>query len=720
MLIRQFNPLCFLAILALGFGEAQAAKPATQPTDARLGPLVNFRTAYFPFHPPKTLAEWEVRRERVKRQILVASGLWPMPARPTPRATVHTKIDRGDYTVEHVYFESYPGQFVTGNLYRPKNSDGQAPGVLCPYGHWSNGRYHRWNDKEFAEQLALGAERYDPAGRYPLQARCVQLARMGCVVFMYDMLGYSDSKQFTQEQIHAPTVESINDGAAEYGFYSTAAEARLLGPFGLQTYNSLCALDWFEKLPDVDPERIAVTGASGGGTQTFILCAVDERPKVAFPVVMVSTAMQGGCGCENACCLRIGAGNVDFAALIAPRALGMASSDDWTRDMIQRGLPELQALYRLYHVDEKVDLASLTQYPHNYNFASRAAMYPWLNRHLSIGAAEPIVERDFQPLTPEELCVWNDEHPAPPAGREHEVKLLRTMERLGAEALNKFTPHDAQSLEKYRSMVRGALEVMVGHQPVEADDVTATMEKPVALDTFNRQEITVERPASGEQINSVLVTPQAIPSGLIVWLSDHGTNDVISAEGKISAPAQRLLDANVAIIAIDPFDKAATEMRVIDDPRPVPSLTLGYNRTLVAQRTADVLTLLDFLRKQRPIIKPIALYARDHSAPYAAAAAALAGDKLAAVAIEDADFRFADVKSWRSPQFLPGAVKYGDLPGMLALVAPRPLWIAASAEPVVTRTAYSAAGADTNFVTRERKQSAGESIDFLLQQLNRP
>ncbi len=247
--------------------------------------------------------------------------------------------------------------------------------------------------------------------------RCKHAAcslRMGCVVFMYDMVGYGDSKQFTQEQIHAPTVESINDGAAEFGFFSTAAEARLLGPMGLQTYNSLCALDWLETLPDVDPQRIAVTGASSGGTQTMILCAIDERPKVAFPVVMVSTAMQGGCGCENACCLRIGAGNVDFAALIAPRALGMASADDWTRDMIQRGLPELQALYRLYHADEKVGLASLTQYPHNYNFASRAAMYPWLNRHLPIGAGTPIIEQDFKPLTPEELCVWNAEHPAPP------------------------------------------------------------------------------------------------------------------------------------------------------------------------------------------------------------------------------------------------------------------------------------------------------------------
>ena len=77
---------------------------------------------------------------------------------------------------------------------------------------------------------------------------------------------------------------------------------------------------------DVDPTRIAVTGASGGGTQTFILCAVDERPAVAFPAVMVSTAMQGGCTCENACCLRTGPGNVEFAALFSPKPLGLTAA----------------------------------------------------------------------------------------------------------------------------------------------------------------------------------------------------------------------------------------------------------------------------------------------------------------------------------------------------------------------------------------------------------
>ena len=123
--------------------------------------------------------------------------------------------------------------------------------------------------------------------------------RMGCVVFFYDMVGYADSK----------TVPHSAFGAVE-------AELRLQNLMGLQTWNSVRALDFLAALPDVDAKRIGVTGASGGGTQTFILCAIDDRPAVAFPAVMVSTQMQGGCVCENCSLLRISTGNVEFASAI--------------------------------------------------------------------------------------------------------------------------------------------------------------------------------------------------------------------------------------------------------------------------------------------------------------------------------------------------------------------------------------------------------------------
>ncbi len=131
------------------------------------------------------------------------------------------------------------------------------------------------------------------------------LARLGCIVFHYDMVGVADSQPIA----HAS------------GFADVAAELRLQSAMGLQTWNSIRALDFLLSLPEVDPKRIGVTGASGGGTQTFLLGAIDDRPAVAFPAVMVSTGMQGGCVCENASYLRQGLGNVDLAAVFAPSRL---------------------------------------------------------------------------------------------------------------------------------------------------------------------------------------------------------------------------------------------------------------------------------------------------------------------------------------------------------------------------------------------------------------
>src|SRR5205814_1366844 len=168
--------------------------------------------------------------------------------------------------------------------------------------------------------------------KYPLQARCVQLARMGCVVFFYDMVGYADSMQIKHRD----------------GFLDVEAELRQQSFMGLQTFNTIRALDFLLSLPDVDPARVGVTGASGGGTQTFILCGIDDRPAAAFPAVMVSTGMQGGCICENCSYLRVGTGNIELAALFAPKPLGMSGADDWTIDIETKGLPELKALYRLY------------------------------------------------------------------------------------------------------------------------------------------------------------------------------------------------------------------------------------------------------------------------------------------------------------------------------------------------------------------------------------
>src|SRR5205823_4442619 len=179
-------------------------------------------------------------------------------------------------------------------------------------------------------------------------------------------------------------------------------------------------------LPEVDPSRIAITGASGGGTQTMLLAAIDPRVALSFPAVMVSTAMQGGCTCENASLLRVNPGNVEFAALFAPRPQGMTTANDWTKEMSTKGFPELKQLYTMLGAPEEVMLHRGEHFPHNYNAVSRSAFYTWLNRHFKLGFNEPVIERDYELLTRDQLTVWDAQHPAPkPDDPDFERKLLK-------------------------------------------------------------------------------------------------------------------------------------------------------------------------------------------------------------------------------------------------------------------------------------------------------
>src|SRR4051794_12799148 len=344
-----------------------------KPTDVRLGRPRNLRDDYFPFVVPKTKEEWEARRKQLREQLLVATGLWPMPEKTPLNAVVHGKIERDGYTIEKVFFASMPGHYVSGNLYRPKESpdrkggeSARLPGVLFAHGHWANGRLHDAGAKAAEESVKAGGEPDLGRGRYFMQAIPVTLARMGFVVFQYDMVGVADSTAVP----HAA------------GFADAAAELRLQSAMGLQTWNSIRALDFLTSLPDVDPKRIGMTGASGGGTQTFITAALDDRLAAAFPAVMVSTAMQGGCVCENCSYLRVGTGNVELAALFAPKPLAMSGANDWTKEIETKGAPELRALYTLLGSPDNFAARAWLEYGHQYNVHARQMMYAWFRRHL--------------------------------------------------------------------------------------------------------------------------------------------------------------------------------------------------------------------------------------------------------------------------------------------------------------------------------------------------
>src|SRR5215469_13568038 len=146
--------------------------PGEKSADSRLGKVRTLDDKDFFLRVPATKEAWQTRGKAIREQILVATGLWPLPVKTPLHPVVHGKIDREDYTIEKVFFASYPGHYVSGNLYRPKGKSGKLPGVLCPHGHWANGRFYEANDKTVASQIKQRAEQTPEGARYVLQARC--------------------------------------------------------------------------------------------------------------------------------------------------------------------------------------------------------------------------------------------------------------------------------------------------------------------------------------------------------------------------------------------------------------------------------------------------------------------------------------------------------------------------------------------------------------------
>jgi len=661
--------LCFVGSSALWAGDgseqdvSRVLPDGSLPADARLGKLRDLRDAYHPWVPPNNMEDWELAAEAIRERLLVSTGLWPMPPKTPLSPVVHGKIDRGDYSVEKVFFASHPGHYVTGNLYRPTGKEGKLPGVLCPHGHWPNGRFHDAGEDEGREQLEIDAEQFMSGARAPIQARLVHLARMGCVVFHYDMVGYADSRQIDHRE----------------GFSDAAAGLWLQNFMGLQTFNSMRGLDFLCGLPEVDTTRIAVTGSSGGGTQTFMLCALDPRPVVAFPAVMVSTAMQGGCICENAPYLRQGINNVAMAALFAPKPMALSGADDWTIDIETKGLPELRQVYSLYGQGDLVFAKAFPQFGHNYNHVARQMMYGWVEKHLGLEPDQPMQEHDFWPLTAVEMSVFDEDHPLPDDAQSV-TELRQYLTDVSELQYADLIPAEVSQLAEYRRVVGKAARVLLDGGISSIEKLESEGDKKQFDDDLILMKGLIGRPGAGEQIPVVGLIPVGFGGSVVVWIDGQGKSHLFDEQGQPTAPVRKLLDSGRGVISADVFltgefvaDGQQAEMPEINEE--YHGYTFGYNRPVLSNRVRDVLTVVH-AALAKDTVASVELVGTGKAGAWVLLAAGLTGDGVRQVVVDLQGSGFRNVSDVSDPMFLPGALRYGGIGGLGALAAPRMLSVA--------------------------------------------
>lgn len=322
---------------------------------------------------------WLDRRSSIIQHIRAGMGYDNLPEDPGElNPIIHSSRTMEGYIVENIALEVFPGFYLTGNLYRPSELQDKYPAILCPHGHWDS-----------------------PPGRMreDMQIRCAFLARMGAIVLAYDMVGYGDSRQI---------------------------EHKTPSALVLQTYTSQRALDYLTSREDVDKDKIGMTGASGGGTQTFLLTALDDRIKVSVPAVMVSAHFFGGCVCESGMPIHKSeyhqTNNVEIAGCTAPRPmLILSDGGDWTSHNPVIEVPYLQKIYAVFGAKSQLQHVHFPLERHDYGPNKRAAMYNFMSEFLDLHIAAEMydaktgqMEESFvQLLSQDELAVFDKDHPLP-------------------------------------------------------------------------------------------------------------------------------------------------------------------------------------------------------------------------------------------------------------------------------------------------------------------
>jgi len=665
----------FLLTILYGAGAAIAARPQDPPDRGQPGD--EMVQAYLLaeakrldgrfFEGFANAQDWDQARPRLREEYFYMLGLWPLPEKTPLEATVTRSLDRGDYVVDMIHYQSRPRLYVTGNLYRPASvrPGERLPAVFYVCGHSNQGR---------------------DGNKTAYQSHGIWFARHGYVCLVVDSLQLGE-------------IAGIHHGTFREGRWWW--HSRGYTPAGVECWNGVRGIDYLLGRPDVDPDRVAVTGISGGGAATFWIAAADDRVKCVVPVSgMADLVSYIGTRTINHHCDCMFLYNVfewpwtRIAALIAPRPMLFVNSDDdpiFPMDANERISNRLERLYAWFGAGDLVD-AVVSVGGHAYRQDIRQAAYRFLNTHLK---GDPRIVMDSEvdlvteskdrlkarfPIAPEALRVFPNDRDIP------KDQFNTTIDQRFVPMADGKPPAPGEFDAWKQKLLAELRRVTFRHFPDRVPEA-----KVVGDDSSAKVRLSVE-PGIDFRLYDVPVG-QAVRGAKRVVLIVRGVDEPADS-AEVPSWATGLTPPGDAVCICDPRGVGETRWTRKNPPNYVERSCALIGRTADTGRVWDVAGAARYVRSRAGGEATIHILGKGAAGVIGAYAALLEPD-IASVTLVAPPATHMDAGA---PQFL-NVLRVCDIPDALGMIAPRPLRVIGAAGEGFAETAaiYAAAGAPAAF-----------------------
>ncbi len=655
----------------------------------------------------QTREQFEKRRTEVRRQLVTMMGELPGERSPLNVRRIGT-IDRGDYRIEKIIYESLPQFYVTANLYVPQTGQPPYPAVLQPTGHSLSAKA-----RAFYQNLGLG------------------LVKNGFVVLTYDPTGQGERRIY-----YDPALGDSRVGGTT-AEHDMAGIQSLLGGESIARYmvwDGMRSIDVLQALPYVNPKRIGVSGCSGGGTLTAYLAALDDRLQVAAPSCYITDWEDQllGTGPQDAeqqfpDQFKNGLNHADLVEAFAPKPYLIAST---TEDFFpiagsRKTFEESRRIYSLMGASDRIS-TSYDAGPHGTTQKQREAIYAWMNRWLKGGSGEISPEPAFQTEYEEDLVCTQSGQLSTSLGGENPSTL--NMRRLSKLTPSRPRLSGQQDLNRLRAELRQEITRLTryeaSHGPLDVKTLGQTERKGYRLTHLNYAT------GSGRTVDALLAEPQQEQSRrkAILYVDDRGKAAASEPGGEIDELAR----LGYPVLAVDPSGIGETDWEQSSDASPwlrhpkVTWLALMVGKPLVGMRMDDILRGIDLLSERGLLYDGECLGLGKGFAAVDLLHAAVMDDRIAGLSIDGGLLSYAAIAG--TPihrqifdEVIPGVLGHYDLPDLVAALAPRPVSLVSLRSPLgipvfkrevrseyrYAEDAYAAIGARDRFRLCLRREAEG-------------